>query len=77
MIGLGTVIFWGAIVALVVWIIRGGLRSRSETPQDVLRRRLAEGSISVEEYERSRAALDVQPAPNVDRPVGPTAHIHT
>ncbi len=74
---LGMVIFWGAIVALVVWLVRGGLTRRSDTPQDILRRRLAEGSISVEEYEQRRAALDLQPKPNVDRPVGPTAHDHT
>ena len=55
---LGMVIFWGAIIALVVWLVRGGFPSRGETPHEVLRRRLADGSISVEEYEQRRAALE-------------------
>ena len=59
---LGMVLFWGAILALVVWLVRGGgVADRSETPQDILRRRLAEGSITVEEYEQRRAALHAQP----------------
>ena len=52
------VIFWGAVIALVAWLVRGGLFARSEPPQEVLRRRLADGSISVEEYEQRRAALE-------------------
>ncbi len=55
---LGMVVFWGAIIALVAWLVRGGSAPRGETPQEVLRRRLADGSISVEEYEQRRAALD-------------------
>jgi putative membrane protein len=57
---LGMVVFWGAIIALVVWALRGGIGSRqpSETPQEILRRRLADGSITVEEYEQRRAMLE-------------------
>ncbi len=55
---LGMLIFWGALIALVVWLVRGGLASRNEPPHDVLRRRLADGSISVEEYEQRRDALE-------------------
>lgn len=55
---LGMVVFWGAIIALAVWLVRGGAASRSEPPQETLRRRLADGSISVEEYEQRRAALE-------------------
>lgn len=55
----GMVIFWGAIIVLVVWLVRGGPRSsRTEPPQEILRRRLADGSISVEEYEQRYAALE-------------------
>lgn len=57
-------VIWGALIALVVWLLRGGLEGRRETPEETLRRRLADGSISVEEYEQRRAALhlsDVQP----------------
>jgi putative membrane protein len=61
---LGMILFWGAIVALVVWALRGrvgplGIRQpEAQEPLEILRRRLADGSISVEEYEQRRAKLD-------------------
>lgn len=59
---LGMVIFWGAIIAIValaVALVRGGIFfSRTKPPQEVLRRRLADGSISVEEYEQRLAVLE-------------------
>jgi putative membrane protein len=55
---LGMIVFWGAIVALVVRLLRGSFASRGEAPHEVLRRRLADGSISIEEYEQRRAALE-------------------
>lgn len=59
---LGMIVFWGAIIALIVWLLRGGgidLRRRPpEDPHEILKRRLADGSITVEEYEQRRAALD-------------------
>ena len=62
---LGMVLFWGGVVALVVFLLRGdGRAARSAapesvepTPHQVLDRRLAEGSIDVEEYERRRRVL--------------------
>ena len=73
---LGMIIFWGAIIALAVWAVRGGLTSRRDTPDEILRKRLAEGSISVEEYEQRRTALAAQPKPQPDPPLGPAAHGH-
>lgn len=59
---LGMIVFWGAIVALVVWLLRGGgidlRRHPREDPHEILERRLADGSITIEEYEQRRAALD-------------------
>lgn len=56
---LGMIVFWGAIIALVVWALRKGIGSRQrEEPLDILRHRLAEGSITVEEYEERRATLE-------------------
>jgi hypothetical protein len=67
------VIFWGAIIALVAWLLRGGTGSRPEPPQEILRRRLADGSISVEEYEQRTAALDPStPRPGSDAAPGTT-----
>jgi putative membrane protein len=64
---LGMILFWGAIVALVVWALRSGIGQRRseepEAPEQILRRRLADGSISVEEYEQRRAKLEA-PGPH-------------
>lgn len=54
--------FWAAIVYGVVWLARNGGGSGSapeerEAPEEILRRRLAAGEISVEEYERVHGAL--------------------
>ena len=59
---LGMLIFWGLVIAGMVWLVRelSGRRPDhgSERPLDVLQRRLAEGDISVEEYERRRETLE-------------------
>ncbi|MBS1868394.1 MAG: SHOCT domain-containing protein [Actinobacteria bacterium] len=68
---LAMVVFWGAVIAFVVWLLRGGLGARGdaaaqkEEPLELLRRRLADGSISVEEFEQRRALLE-----DADRPAG-------
>ena len=69
----GMVIFWGAVIAFVLWLVRGGSKRRSQTPEEAPRQRLADGSISVEEYEQRRAALDAASERDADHPVGPTA----
>lgn len=50
---LGMVVFWGGIILLIVWLVRGGF-DRSRTPvvsaMEILERRFAEGAISVDEY---------------------------
>lgn len=59
---LGMVLFWGAVIAIGVWLARSAPDRRSTSghlsAREVLDQRLAEGEISVEEYERSRAVLD-------------------
>lgn len=67
---LGMVVFWGAVIAFVVWLLRGGLERRGEPPEETLRRRLADGSISVEEYEQRRAAMHSSTREGSE-PVGP------
>ena len=65
---LGMIIFWGAIIALVVWALRGGIggigQRPPEEPLEILKRRLADGSITVEEYEQRRAKLETTRAPS-------------
>ena len=57
---LGMVIFWGAIILVVVWLVRGGFdrpRPSTTAPMDILERRFAEGEISVEDYYARRKVL--------------------
>lgn len=51
-------LFWGGIAALIVFAIRAFTGQRSgDQAMDVLRRRLASGEISEEEYEKTRKVL--------------------
>ena len=59
------IFWWGFWVLLIVAALfwwrgpRGERRMRSrETPRDILQRRLAQGEISVEDYEARKAVLD-------------------
>jgi putative membrane protein len=58
-------LFWGAIIFGVIWLIRGGVRSGStaeahvsrESPVEILERRFAEGAITLEDYQARRKVL--------------------
>ena len=61
------VLFWGAIIAAVIWLIRGVTRGGStsgeslvsrESPVEILERRFAEGEISAEDYRARREVLE-------------------
>jgi putative membrane protein len=64
---IGMAVFWGLVIAAAVWLVRDLTRARSssqpqvEQPLDVLDRRLAEGTISIEEYQERRNLLDRRP----------------
>jgi putative membrane protein len=56
------VLFWGAVILGIVWLVRGGASQswrapREATPLETLDRRFAEGAISVDEYHERRQAL--------------------
>ncbi len=60
------VLFWGAIIFGVVWLIRGVTRGGSapgerlvsrESPVEILERRFAEGEITAEDYRARREVL--------------------
>ena len=54
----GMVLFWGGVVALVIWTVRRLDRpGQPDGALDVLRRRLAAGEITPEEYEKTRKLL--------------------
>lgn len=49
------------VIALIFWGLGGSTARRGrplETPSEMLRRRLANGEISTEEYEKRKAVLD-------------------
>jgi putative membrane protein len=52
-------LFWGGVVALVIWSIRSftGPRSTVDPAIDTLRRRLAAGEISQEEFDKTKRIL--------------------
>lgn len=50
-------VFWASIVVLLVWALRPGGFGRHESPEEILRRRLADGTLTVEEFEKRREAL--------------------
>ena len=59
---LAMLLFWVAVIALVVWAVRSftGGRTRvdgSATPLDVLKRRFAAGEISQADYEQAKRTL--------------------
>jgi putative membrane protein len=60
------VLFWGAVIFGIFWLIRGATRDSStpgepfvsrESPVDILERRFAEGAITEEEYRTRREVL--------------------
>jgi putative membrane protein len=66
--GLGMLLFWGLIIGLVVWLVvtltRSGQSGASrgaqpDTALETLRRRLAAGEITSQEYDELRLKLGV------------------
>ena len=60
------ILFWGGLLALIVWAVvrifperRGGERSevRDRSSEEILTERFARGEIDAEEYERSLSVL--------------------
>ena len=56
------VVFWGGIIALVVWIIvkltkRSGIDAEKHTPLDIAKERYAKGEITKEEFDRIKKDL--------------------
>lgn len=60
---IGMILFWAVVIVAIVWLIRefGSPRARAHPDDDPLRvldRKLAEGSISPDDYRERREILD-------------------
>ncbi len=53
------VLFWGGVIALVVWVVRQftGDRGSNRSPLDIAKERLARGEISKDEFEAIKGDL--------------------
>lgn len=52
-------LFWGGVILLAIWAIRAfsGSQRTGDGAMDTLRKRLAAGEISTEEFEKTKKAL--------------------
>jgi putative membrane protein len=50
------ILFWGGVIALAAWLIRSLGRSSNDA-MAILRKRLAAGEITQDEYEKTKRAL--------------------
>jgi putative membrane protein len=59
--GIWMFLFWGALIALIVWgisrLTRRGGTARTPTPLDIAKERYARGEITREEFERIKKDL--------------------
>jgi putative membrane protein len=63
---IGMVAFWAAVIYGLVWMLRGERKAErdelpSDSPEQILKRRLAQGEISIEQYERLRETIEPRP----------------
>ena len=64
---IGTVAFWALVIYGIVWLARGGATTqqrsepRPEDPKEILKRRLAAGEISIDEYDRLQETIQARP----------------
>ena len=69
---IGMIALWALIIYAVVWLVRGrpadhDQQARPEPPEQILTRRLAQGEISIEAYERLHAAIHPPAIPAAER----------
>ncbi len=53
----GMVIFWGLIIAAIIFLARRPTRSERSSAEDILADRYARGEIDHDEFERRRALI--------------------
>ncbi len=82
LMSVGMVAFWAFVIYGIVWLVRGRpfdqpSEREAERPEEILRRRLAQGDISIEEYERLLSAMHEEPRGRAPSSHGqPTTAVH-
>lgn len=72
---IGMLAFWALVIYGIVWLIRSGqnVQQRDErppdTPEEILKRRLARGEISIDDYERLHEAIELIAGRTLDLPI--------
>ena len=54
----GMIIFWGAFIWLIVWIINQNKPAEKHTPKEILKKRLVKGEINPNEYDKISKKLE-------------------
>lgn len=58
---IGMVLFWGAVILGIVWLVREGVAQRRQSAKEsaltILDRRFAEGAVSPTDYQQRRDVL--------------------
>jgi putative membrane protein len=74
---LGMVLFWGAVIFGIFWLIREGVQRRQSGPEEtaltILDRHFADGTLSLADYHQRRSVLTGEAAPRPDRGGGSAA----
>ena len=58
---LGMVLFWGLVIFGIVWLLREAIGHGHHDPMAILNRRLADGQITVKDYEQRKKTLIASP----------------
>ncbi len=56
-------LFWVAVAAVLIWVVRGFPARRRDGAEEILDRRLASGEIDVDQYSTLRDALEGRSRP--------------
>jgi uncharacterized membrane protein len=72
---IGMIAFWALVIYAIVWFARGRPSEQQdrprERPEEILKRRLAHGEITLDEYEELRSVLESDKHPSLPPPGSP------
>ena len=59
--GIGMIVFWGAIIWLIVWLVRQANQDKKtgDTSSEILKKRFAKGEITKKQYDDMKKEIDM------------------